>query len=281
MTRFGDVRWLAAGAFTVLGSGCGSRAEPQTSEPIVLGMQATDAPIYDDGETTIYQASRPVSLPLRGPGAADLAVLRNTAPPPFARAPWSTLHEVKVQIAWTVSNLDEEAHNVEILIDPWNEFVRYVPAVNVGEEETIPDLSGIQLLLRVEGRARRSGTFTFADLDELATDLATVQNILARHPTPAPGDSTVNGMVNHAFDLQNRTDDGDRLLAGYVPGVVPALVGFDLGLRSYGPGSVAVEIIVELLDGGNRVIADAPIRTDGTSWIAPEANISAPMGQVR
>ena len=85
-----------------------------------------------------------------------------------------------------MSNLDAEAHNVELLLDPWTEFARYVPGVNVGEESTIPDLSGIDLLTRVEGLQRKTGTFTFDDMDEVATDLATTQNILLSMPAMPP-----------------------------------------------------------------------------------------------
>jgi hypothetical protein len=27
-----------------------------------------------------------------------------------------------VQVTWTISNLDDEEHVVELLVDPWNEF---------------------------------------------------------------------------------------------------------------------------------------------------------------
>jgi len=255
-----------------------ARNETQTSDPIVLGMLPGDPPRYDDGETTIYQVSLPVSLPVTQPSPAERAALASTAPAPFTRAPWITTHDVRVQVAWTISNLDGEPHNVELLVDPWNEFARYVPGVNIGEEEIIPDLSGVQLLMRVDGLSRRSGTLTFDDMDELANDLATTQNILAT----APANASLNGMINHAFDLQNRTGDGDKLLSGYTPAVVPGLVGFDLGLRTYAPGTLAIEIVVEVLDAaGNRTIDDAPIRSDGTLWITPEATVSAPMADVR
>src|SRR4029077_5917631 len=104
--------------------------------------------------------------------------------------------------------LEKDGQNVEILIDPWNEFGRYVPGVNVGEEETVPNLSGIDLLIHVDGMQRRTGTFTFDDMDEVAIDLATVENILVQNPpepampgVPAASDNgpNANGLVNPTF----------------------------------------------------------------------------------
>ncbi len=248
-------------------------------------MMNSDAPFYDDGKTQMFVAKRPVSLPILSPTDAQRATL--TAPvAPYERTPWITKNDVKVQVSWTLSNLDGDYHNVEILLDPWNEFARYVPAVNVGEENVIPDLSGIDLLIRVEGLQRRSGTFTFDDMDEVATDLATVENILAQNPPmpgPAmPGGPNVNGMINHAFDIHNRSSDPDPLIGAYVPPTVAGLVGFDIGLRQYDKGTVALEVLVEVQDStGNRVVADGTLRIDGSMWIEPDATLTAPMGAVR
>jgi hypothetical protein len=270
---------------------CGSQPEQSTYDPVALGMAQTDPPLYDDQETTIYQSSRPVSLPIAAPSEADLQLLAMTQPTPYDHLPWITKDDVKVQIGWTLSNLDSEARNIEILIDPWNEFVRYVPGVNMGEESTVPNLSGIDLLIRVDGMGRKSGTFTFDDMDELATDLATVQNILAAFPPvaipagmpPAAGTGpNVNGMINHAFELHNRSSDGDVLIGAYIPARVAGLVGFDLSLRSYAPAKVAIEIVVEVADlAGNRVDAKAPLKIDGSMWLSPEQTISVPGAAVR
>ena len=125
--------------------GCSSKAEKQTYDPVPLGMVSTDTPFYDDGETTIYQVKRPVSLPIIPPNADERKSLRQAAVSPWDRTPWITKNDIKVQVSWTLTNLDADGHNVELLLDPWTEFARYVPGVNVGEETTIPDLSGIDL----------------------------------------------------------------------------------------------------------------------------------------
>jgi hypothetical protein len=272
---------LGLGALLAIGAaGCGAESDKQTYDPVVLGMTSSDPPLYDDGESTLYEVKRPVSLPINPPSEADLMVLSPVVPP-YTRTPWITTNEVKVQVTWTISNLDKEAHNVEILLDPWNEFARYVPGVNVGEDETVPDLSGIDLLMRVEGMSRKKGTFTSDDMDEVAIDLATVQNIIANSMGMGTMNEGVNGLVNHAFEIHNRSSD-DRLVRGYIPGTIAGLVGFDIGLRTFEQANVAIEIIVEVTDhAGNRVSTDRPLKIDGTMWIAPAATLTAPMGGTR
>jgi hypothetical protein len=252
-------------------------------------MVSTDTPFYSDGQTTIYQVKRPVSIPIIPPTADEKKTLRQVAVEPWDRTPWITKNDVKVQVSWTVSNLDKDGHNVELLLDPWTEFARYVPGVNVGEEETIPDLSGIDLLTRIEGLERKTGTFTFDDMDEVATDLATTQEILFKMPPMAAAATTntdygggVNGLINHAFEIHNRSSDNDKLVAYYIPPTIAGLVGFDIGLRTYDKANVSIEIVVEVVDvPGNRVNADQALKLDGTMWMKPDANVTAPMGKVR
>jgi hypothetical protein len=39
---------------------------------------------------------------------------------------------------------------------------------------------------------------------------------------------------------------------------------------------------VEVIDAaGNKVISDGTLRIDGSMWITPDTNVSAPMGNVR
>ena len=286
----GAIGLFAVGLAAALG--CSSKADQKAYDPVSLGMLPSDAPLYDDNETTIFQVSRPISLPIVSPNDIDRQRLAAAMPAPYDHIPWITSSDVKVQVSWTVSNLDSDPRNVEILIDPWNEFARYVPGVNVGEESTVPNLSGIDLLIRVGAMSRATGTFTFDDMDEMATDLATVQNILMAFPPPAmttPGMAptntdgpNVNGMINHAFEIHNRSHDGDPLIGQYVPKTIAGLVGFDLSLRTYSAAKVAIEIVVEVVDvAGNRVRPDSPLKIDGTMWLAPAADLSAPTAAVR
>jgi hypothetical protein len=173
---------------------------------------------------------------------------------------------VELQVSWTLTNLDPEPHAIEILIDPWNEFVRYWPGMavtSVERQQFLPNLSGIDTMIELPGTSRgdasrRFGTFTFHDLRELAIDLATVMNILQNGPAPDPENPDQDPrvlLVNHTFHIQNRSFD-DPLIAAYIPAVIAGLIGFDLGLRSYAPANVALEIVVELLDRKSGKVLD-------------------------
>lgn len=251
-------------ALAIAVTGCGSSEERSTTKPALLGMTSNDTPFYEDGNTTLFQVKRPIHLPIVAPSDAQRAALKETKVAPYGRQPWLTKDDVKVQVSWTLSNVDQAPHDVEILVDPWNEFVRYWPSINPGEIRTLPDLSGIDVMLRLEPLEKRSGTFTYDDMDELAIDLATVQNILAdfaaHPPDPNAGDPgpSANMLVNHAFETHNRSSDGDLLSQPFIPGTIAGLVGFDLGLRTLEPANVAIEIVLELVDvSGDKVDHDA------------------------
>lgn len=254
-------------------AGCSGGEQEETYGPFAVAMTPTLAPYYDDGELTLYEVRRSVPFPLRRPDPATAAELAASSPVPYGRLPWITTDDLEVQITWTLTNLDAEAHDVELLVDPWNEFGRYWPGlalVNAENGEYLPNLSGYDVQFRVPGtaedsgstvRSRLQGTLTFQDVEELAIDLATVMNIL-RDPPPLPGGAPGEGSAevmyaNHAFAVENRSFD-DALVARYVPEIVAGLVGFDLGLRTREPAHVAAEVAVELVDrtGGARLSTD-------------------------
>lgn len=276
---------LVALALTGLGTIACSNDETQRTLPsIQLAMNPSVAPIYDDEELTLYEVRREVQLPILAPSAEEQAELDAApAPPPFQRKPWITLDDVRVQLTWTLTNLDDSPHTVEVLIDPWNEFGRYFPGlmvVDADDGEFLPNLSGIDNLYILEGKSqgaasRRHGTYTFDDLDELATDFATVMNLIASPPPALDGGEEEGNAAlvyaNHAFAVQNHSTR-DPLVDPWVPGVIPGLVGFDLALRTEEPATVAIEVIVEVVDRGNdKVIQNGD---DGTPLPAPEAVIT-------
>ena len=269
---------LAAGAVII--AGCNATSDDQVTPPAVLGMTATVMPAYNDGEEQIYQVKTPVSLPYRRPTAAELAALGPQDP--YPHYPFLQKSDSLVEIRYTISNLDTMPHNVTLMLDPWNEFVRWVPGLVVGEDDSIPDESGYSKVVQVPAMSRLQGTITSDDVDELATDLATVEFIQAHPPTASSGDddddddttgSNLDGLDNHVFDPQNRSNENDPLLVGLIPAVVPGIVGFDLGLRTSEQAQLAVEITVEIQDlNGNRVLpygsADPPIG-EPTTVITP------------
>lgn len=243
-------------------AGC-SGNEREESLPIVqVGMtDAVDA-MYDDGELEMYEVKKGIAFPILAPDDATRGQLNDRATEPYGAYPWVTTHDIDVQVNFTLSNLDDEDHVVEMLIDPWNEFGRYYPGLQLTDaedEEYMPNFSGIDRRYIVRGKgagdgSRLHGTYTFAELQEAATDLATVMALLA--DPPATQDEEEDPTViyaNHAFHAQNRSYD-DPLVAAWVPKVVAGLTGLDIGFRTYEKANVALEVAIELVDkNGERV----------------------------
>lgn len=238
--------------------GCGDSDETQTMNAVALGMTSDMAASYDDGELTMFEVKLPVQLRISRPTQEERQALHQDNVAPYGRSPWITTDDVEVQVSWTLTNLDPDAHAVEILVDPWNEFGRYWPGlalVDADREEFLPNLSGIDILMELPGtdsggESRRRGTFTYQDMNELAIDLATVMNIIENGPTADPANPEEDPSVmyaNHAFAVENRSFS-DPLVQPYIPGVIAGLTGFDIGLRTYEPANLAIELVVEVLD---------------------------------
>jgi hypothetical protein len=252
---------------------CANTDANQVTSPVVLGMTNTAAPYYSDGNTTIYEEQQPVTLPMRRPTDDESKLLGKADP--YPHAPFLLASDVRIEVRYTLSNLDDQAHNVELLLDPWNEFVRYRPGVQVADDETtVPNLSGYDRLLAVPAKSRVQGTITPDDMNELAVDLATAQAIMKNPPPEDNGGMPVVDVINHVFNLQNRSNDGDPLITSYIPKTIAGVTGFDLGIRTYETATVAVEIVVDITDvNGNRVIptgsGDKPFGPPGTLLSPP------------
>ncbi len=246
------VRFAASAVAVVLATalGCANTDDNQVTQPTVVGMSDKIGPMYSDGQTTIYQVNVPVKLPMRRPTPDEAKALGKADP--YPHAPFLLSSDARIEVRFTLSNLDDKPHAVELLVDPWNEFVRYHPAIEiVSDEQTTPDFSGYDRFYLLPPKSRVEGTLTSDDMNELAVDLATVENLLLKNPAGA----NLNGMVNHVFNLQNRSTEPDPLIDPFIPKIIPGLVGFDLGLRSYEQGNVAVEIIIDVTDqNGDRVV---------------------------
>lgn len=241
---------------TLLLAACSGEGEKEVLPPFVVGMEDTLAPTYDDDETQIFQVSREVRLPFRRPEDGE----RPTGQaPPYRRPPFHVTSDSRITVRFTLSNLDDRQHVVELLVDPWNEFVRYVPgSQQVREDETVPNLSGIDRFFVLPPKGRIEGIVTPDDMVELAVDLTTAMRI---DQAPPADDSPFAGagLFNRAFNVQNRSSEPDPVLAPYLPlGPVAAVIGFDLGLRTYEQAKIAVEAVVDIEDlNGQRVIEDA------------------------
>jgi hypothetical protein len=270
--------WLLAAVI----SGC-SGNDGQVTHPSIVGMTDTTPAYYSDGNLTIYEVQIPVTMPMRAPDAAQAAKLG--AAPSYltsfgaTAAPWILVGDVQTTITYTITNLDNATNTVELLIDPWNPYVKYSPGVEiVSDDETLPDLSGYDQLYVLNPQQRLVGTIIPDDTYALGLELATVMNISVVDPNDPNG----NGLFNHTFDLQNRSTaaDPDPLISMYIPPVqnIPAMIGFNLGLRSYTPMNVAVEVTVDVQDmtGGKVLPADGKLDADDQPLPDPTATLAPP-----
>jgi hypothetical protein len=267
--------------------GCGSQEQDRNLQPADVGITKSVAPIFDDGETQLFEVKKGFQFPIIQPDKDSQAALDKDEVEPYGREPWITTDDVKVQLTWTLSNLDPDEHVVEVLVDPWNEFGRYYPGMQLAdaEEQTFePNLSAIDQYFVLGGvgsaeASRRHGTFTFDDMKEVAVDFATVQALIKNPPTMLPGGFASKDMglddplpiyANHAFNFQNRSYD-DPLSAPYIPKVIAGLTGIDFGFRTSKASSdtpmgmqpsavdvgIDLEIAIEIVDlGKGRVQQD-------------------------
>ncbi len=248
---------IGVAVFGVVASACASADEKEVLPPVVLGMLDTAAPTYDDGEQQIFQVGREVRLPYRRPTDEERP---RGEQDPYPRAPFHVVKDTRVTVRYTLSNLDDQQHTVELLIDPWNEFVRYVPGVTtIRDDEVLPNFSGIDLFVIVPPKGRVTGIITPDDMIELATDL-TVAMALERRPPDAAGAFGGAVLYNRTFNVQNRSSEPDPVLRDWMPASrekVAAVIGFDLGLRTSAPAKVAVELVIDVEDlDGERIVMD-------------------------
>jgi hypothetical protein len=253
---------LASGA---LFAACAGGSADQVTGPVPLGMTSSMAPYYSDGNTTIYQAQKPVALPVRMPSDSERQALYSSGKvKPYTHAPFLLASDESVEIHYVLTNVDADPHAVWLLIDPWNEFVRWRPGVTVvSDEVTVPN-NGYDLSFSIPGKSRIEGTITSDDLQEIATKLASVENLLKSSfamMAAAADAGTMTGpspttLCNNIFDSLNRSNSGDLLYTPWIPTVIAGVTGFDLGIRTYEPANVAVEVSVDVVDmNGNRFVA--------------------------
>jgi hypothetical protein len=262
---------------------CSQSSNTQTTPPLDLGMTSTMTPYYQDENTTIYEAQMPVALPVKAPTAADLASLGPTpAGTPYPHAPYLLASAESLEVHYTITNIDSSQHAVWLCLDPWNEFVRWDPGVTVVDDEDTEPNYGYDLTFLVGAMSRIDGTITTDDMQEIAIKLASVENLLASPEAlmgtdgglteaglepdggPAPDDPNADdnengydatGIANNIMNPQNRSNGGDPLYTPWIPPVIAGLTGFDLGLRTFEPANVAIEITIDITDvNGNRFV---------------------------
>ncbi len=269
----------ALGVALLLGAvapACAGANDHEVLPPVVLAMLETMPPTYDDGEQQIFQVTKEVRLHYRQPDDGERPKGKLE---PYPRPPFHVADKSRITVRFTLSNLDPVKHDVELLVDPWNEFVRYRPGVSVvRDEEVLPNFSGIQRIFILPPQSRLEGIITPDDMVEAATDLTVAMSLAKRPPDPA-GDFGGAVLYNRAFNVQNRSSEPDPVLAPWAAGpksTVASVIGFDVGLRTAEPAKIALELVVDLedLDGERIVIGDDPGKPLGP----PGTVLSPPAG---
>jgi hypothetical protein len=278
----------AAGVALVvaLAGGCSNDSNDQQTAPVALGMTSSIAPYYSDQNITIYQVQVPVQFPVKQPSSADTS----NPPPnntPYAYSPYLVASDESVEVHYTLSNLDNQDQTVWLLVDPWNEFVRWNPGITVvNEDVTLPNYGYDQAFI-VPAMSRVEGTITTDDFIEIATKLASVQQLLASPQAMAAAAADAGsmntfdatGLANHIFNPQNRSNAWDPLYQPWIPPVIAGVTGFDLGLRTYDTAAnIAVEITVDIVDqNGDRFV---PADSNDPQLGPPPATLSPPSARV-
>lgn len=253
-----------ATATLALAAACSPGSANQTTPPIDLGMVGNMDAGFNDGIITLYEVQTPVQLPLRQPSDSELSALGPApANTPYPRAPWLTVGDESIEVRYTITNADSQDDDVWLLVDPWNEFVRWKPGVTVvDDEEAVPNY-GYDLYFSVPANSRIEGTLTTDDMHEIAIKLASTMNMLAspQAAAAAMADASTQSnfdptaTANNIFNPQNRSNGGDPLYVPWIPPVIAGLTGFDLGLRTTQAANVAVEIVMTIQDlQGNRFV---------------------------
>jgi hypothetical protein len=265
---------LLSGAVAFAASGCESSDAAQISAPYVVAVGATEAPSYSDAELTLYESQVPVPFPVRAPTSAELSALATNVSP-YPHSPYLLSSDETIEVNYTVTNLDNQSHQIWLLVDPWNEFVEYKPGVTVvSDDETEPNLSGIEQAFILGPMERQQGNIQALDMSNLALKLATAMKIMASTFTAdsAYGAAT---LLNHDFNTQNIPGPTDDLLASYTPAVVAGLTGFNLGLQAYEPMNVSIEVTVNVIDNSSSGKILASGTTTGLIG-APPAILTVP-----
>jgi hypothetical protein len=264
---------------------CSGDASDQITSPTAVGMTSQTPAYYSDGNLTLYEVQIPVRLPVRKPTSAERdALSKAPAGTPYPHAPFLLATDESIEVHYVLSNVDDTQHSVWLLVDPWNEFVRYRPGVTVVDDETtVPNESfepgGPGFILPPKSRVE--GTITSDDFHELAIRLDATENFLASPQAiaaenPDAGDNSLDptSIANHIFNPQNFSTTGDPLFTPWIPPVIAGITGFDLGLRTEEPADVAVEITIDVEDlNGNRFVAQG---SSAAQLGLPPATLSPP-----
>jgi hypothetical protein len=205
-----------------------------------VALTADTAPALEVENGALYIVETRAELPVRRPTDAELSALSGNAAP-FPRLPWIARDDIAIQVDFTLTNLDDAPHDIDVILNGANEFHEYVPRVLIDEEEAIPLHAQWERRYDLGEKQRVSATVREEELDEMAVDLATV----------------VNGAPNSDeivyFENNSNTDARAR---PFIPKVIPGLIAVRLGLRATEASNVLLEVSVRVRDEADKLARD-------------------------
>jgi hypothetical protein len=202
------------------------------SEAVALTADTAPAFVTEDDDE-IFIVTRDFELPITPPKNSDLDKLTAQAEGrelPFPRLPWVERGDMELQLSYTLANQGDTDVLAAVILNGRNEFNVYTP--------TAEDFNQWERRFALKPKERVHGVVTELELDEIATDLATVVN-------GAP----ISNLVVH-FQSQSGRDDR---VAPYIPSVIPGLVGLTAGIMTTQAADVVLEISIRAQDHGDRL----------------------------
>lgn len=203
------------------------------------------APAVEGEEGALFIVETRADVPVIRPTDTEMQDLyrgRESHPRlPFPRLPWIERGDIELSVDFTLSNLDDEPHDVDVTINGANEFHEYFPGVVDVEDEPVPLHAQWERRYTIEPKSRITRTVREEEIDEAAVDLATVVN-----GAPNP-DQIVY------FESKSATDKRTRR---YIPDVIPGLIALRLGLRATDAGPILLEATIRARDVGGKLVDD-------------------------
>lgn len=80
-----------------LGAGCSNQEQARNLNPEQVGLTPDVAPVFDDGETQLFEVKRGMQFPILQPTADQEAALAGQVVEPYGRMPWVTNKDSKVR----------------------------------------------------------------------------------------------------------------------------------------------------------------------------------------
>lgn len=226
-----------------------------------VALSADTEAAMETEEGALFIVERRIDLPIQQPAESVLSDLAQGAEGrqlPFSRLPWVERGDVETQIDFVISSLDDEEHDIGVIVNGYNEFHEYVPGVIEIEDEPVPEFSQWERVYTLAAGQRLTGTVREDELDEVAVDLATVVN-------GAPSSAEIVYFENHSSD--------DPRAQEFIPSVIPGLAGVRVGLRTLEAAVVVLEVTIRVRDVNDK------LAEDGDAVLMPMPEEFAPVSE--